>query len=186
MLVPRFSTDWSVAKLFLVSVWCVFCGDFGESLGMDKWFHPTRYNGCNYLSMLGVTLIHVSKRGHMELCERRCKHRNRRTVMFTKLVAGWNSMMTSLEAFSALLALCAGNSPVTGEFPSQRPVTRSFDVFFGLRLNKQLSKRSKHRWFETPSCSLWRHYNASKWQHPMQPVAKMSSISWPFRFTEGL
>ena len=32
------------------------------------------------------------------------------------------------ETFSALLALCAGNSPVTGEFPSQRPVARSFDV----------------------------------------------------------
>ena len=39
-----------------------------------------------------------------------------------------------METFSALLALCAGNSPVTGEFPSQRPVTRSFDVFFDLRL----------------------------------------------------
>ena len=25
---------------------------------------------------------------------------------------------------------CAGNWPVTGEFPSKRPVTRSFDVFF--------------------------------------------------------
>ena len=35
-----------------------------------------------------------------------------------------------METFSALLALCAGNSPVTCEFPSQRPVTRSFDVFF--------------------------------------------------------
>ena len=38
-----------------------------------------------------------------------------------------------METFSALLALCAGNSPVTGEFPSQRPVTHSFDVFFDLR-----------------------------------------------------
>ena len=59
-----------------------------------------------------------------------------------------------MEIFSALLSLCAGNSPVTGEFPSQRPVTRSFDVFFHQCLNK--------RWgwgFETPSCSLWRHCN---------------------------
>ena len=46
-----------------------------------------------------------------------------------------------METFSALLALCAGNSPVTGEFPSQRPVTRSFDVFFDLCLNKRLSKQ---------------------------------------------
>ena len=35
-----------------------------------------------------------------------------------------------METFSALLAICAGNSPVPGEFPAQRPVTRSFDVFF--------------------------------------------------------
>ena len=41
-----------------------------------------------------------------------------------------------METSSALLALCAGNSPVTGEFPAQRPVTQSFGVFFDLRLNK--------------------------------------------------
>ena len=43
-----------------------------------------------------------------------------------------------MEIFSALLALCARNSPVTGDFPAQRPVTRSFDVFFDLRLNKRV------------------------------------------------
>ena len=46
-----------------------------------------------------------------------------------------------METFSALLAICEGNSPVTGEFPAQRQVTRSFDVFFDLRLNKRLSKQ---------------------------------------------
>ena len=45
-----------------------------------------------------------------------------------------------MKAFSALLALCANNSPVTAEFPAQRPVTRSFDILFDLRLNKWLSK----------------------------------------------
>ena len=40
-----------------------------------------------------------------------------------------------METFSALLAICAGNSPVPGEFPTQRPVTQSFDIFFDLRLN---------------------------------------------------
>ena len=64
-----------------------------------------------------------------------------------------------MENFSALLVICAGNSPVTGEFPSQRPVTRSFDVFFDLRLNKRLSKQTQGWWFETPSGSLWRHCN---------------------------
>ena len=64
-----------------------------------------------------------------------------------------------METFSALLALCAGNSPITGEFPSQRPVALNFKVFFDLRLNKWLSKQSRRRWFETPSRSLWRHCN---------------------------
>ena len=54
-----------------------------------------------------------------------------------------------METFSALLALCAGNSSITGEFPSQRPVTRSFDIFFDLRLKKRLSKQSRRRWLET-------------------------------------
>ena len=52
-----------------------------------------------------------------------------------------------METFSALLAFFAGNSPVTGELPSQRPVTRSFHVFVGLRLNKWLSKQSWGWWF---------------------------------------
>ena len=43
-----------------------------------------------------------------------------------------------METFYALLALCAENSPVTGEFPAQRPVTRSFDVFFDQGLTKRL------------------------------------------------
>ena len=71
-------------------------------------------------------------------------------------------MTSSNGKFSALLALCAGNSPVTGEFPSQRPVTRSFDVCFDLRTNKRLSKHSWGWWFETPSWSLWRHCNAQQ------------------------
>ena len=41
-----------------------------------------------------------------------------------------------METFSALLALCVGNSPVTGEFPSQRPGEQSFDVFFDLRIEQ--------------------------------------------------
>ena len=49
-----------------------------------------------------------------------------------------------METFSALLAICAGNSPVPGEFSAQRPVTRNIDVFFDLRLNKPLSKQ----WWE--------------------------------------
>ena len=46
--------------------------------------------------------------------------------------------------------------------PAQRPVTRSFDVFFDLRLNKRLNKQSRGWWFETPSSPLWRHCNDNR------------------------
>ena len=70
------------------------------------------------------------------------------------------AMMTSSnENISALLDLYEGNPPVTGGFPLQRPVTRSFGVFFDRRLNKRLGKHSRRGWFETPSRSLWRQCN---------------------------
>ena len=68
-------------------------------------------------------------------------------------------MMSSNGNISALLVICAGNSPVTSEFPAQRPLRRIFDVFFDLRLNKRLSKQSWGWWFETPSFSLWHQCN---------------------------
>ena len=60
------------------------------------------------------------------------------------------------------IGVSAGNSPVSGEFPSQRAVTRSFDGFFDLYLNKRLSKQSRPWWFETPPRSLWRHCNENR------------------------
>ena len=72
----------------------------------------------------------------------------------------WSWWRHQMDAFSALLAFCVGISPATGEFPTQRPVTWSFDIFFDLRPNKRLSKQSRGWWFESPSRSLWRHRNA--------------------------
>ena len=79
----------------------------------------------------------------------------------TLYMIGWSKTWWrhQMETFSVLLALCAGNSPVTDEFPAQRPVTRRLDVFFDLRLNEQLSKQSWGWLFETPSRSLWRQRN---------------------------
>ena len=76
-----------------------------------------------------------------------------------------HDVIYQMKTFSALLALCGGNPPVTGGFPSQRPVTRSFDDFVDLRLNKRLGKQSRRRWFETPLRSFWRHCieSTSKW-----------------------
>ena len=66
-----------------------------------------------------------------------------------------------METFSALLAICAENSPVPGEFPAQRLVARSFDVYFDLRLNKRLSKKPWGWWFETLPRPLWRDGNVA-------------------------
>ena len=63
----------------------------------------------------------------------------------------WYMMMSCKENIFRVIGLLCGNSPVTGEFPAQRPVMRSFDVFFDLRPNKRLSKQSWGLWFETPS-----------------------------------
>ena len=52
-----------------------------------------------------------------------------------------------------------------GEFTGQRPVTRSFDVFFDLRLNKRLSKQWWGWWFETLLCPLWRHRNDTEYDY---------------------
>ena len=71
-----------------------------------------------------------------------------------------NIMMTSSNEnmFRVTGPLC-GEFTGPGVFPAQRPVTRSFDVFFDLRLNKRLSKQPWGWWFETPSWSLWRQCN---------------------------
>ena len=79
-------------------------------------------------------------------------------IVRNRVISSWCHQM---ETFSALLALCARNSPVSGEFPSKRTVMHSFDGFFYLRLNKWLSKQLRRRWFEVPSCSLWYHCNES-------------------------
>ena len=99
------------------------------------------------------------------------------THLLSAYMPWWRHQM---KIFSALLATCAGNSPVPGEFPTQRPLTRSFDVFFHLRLNKRLSKQSWGWWFETLSRPLWRHLNAaSKWTNGRHFADDMfKSILW--------
>ena len=85
-----------------------------------------------------------------------------------------------VETFSVLLAICAGNSPVPSEFPAQRPVARSFDLFFDLRLNKRWSKQSWGWWFETLSCPLWRHCNGMqiyKFYRKLM-AAILESVTW--------
>ena len=74
-----------------------------------------------------------------------------------------------METFSALLVICAGNSPVPGEFPARRPVTRKFDAFFDQRPNKGLNKQWWGWWIEKPSSPLWRHCNALSSYYMLRP-----------------
>ena len=73
-----------------------------------------------------------------------------------------------------VIGLLWGESTGQRWFLSQRPVTRNFDVFFDVRLNQRLSKQSRRRWFDTLSCSLWRHCN---WGDTKWSLQDMSIIS---------
>ena len=120
-----------------------------NSLSQNKLHQEIR--DVTLVALIGTTflVLYLSKVKSMVLIWRldRCSN----------MLTWWRHQM---ETFPALLALWERNPPVTGGFPSQRPVTpRRFDVFFDLRPSKRLSKHSRRRWFETPSCSLWRHCN---------------------------
>ena len=103
-------------------------------------------------------------------------HKNCAMLRFTLFCCGY--MMTSSNGnIFALLAICAGNSPLMGEFPAQRPVTQSFDVFFDLRPNKQWWGW----WVETPSRPLWHHCNdmvSCRWMYVMFYVWSPGLLHW--------
>ena len=71
----------------------------------------------------------------------------------------WSTMTSSNGNIFRVAGPLCGEFTGPGEFPTQRPVTRSFDGCFDLRLNKQPSKQPWSWWFETPSWSLWRQRN---------------------------
>ena len=149
-----------VAPLYVVlALWCIYATPLFVKIGtnagivlvgpMDLWKHTS-------VIFENKTYFYRGKASENEVCDvPPISHDD---------VIKW-------KISSVLLALCAGKSPVSGEFPSQRPVTQSFDVFFDLWLNERLSKQSCGWWSETPSCLLWRHCNV-----------KMRCVTWrPFR-----
>ena len=77
------------------------------------------------------------------------------TRILSNVFSWWYHQMKVCPTF---LVLCEGNPPITGGFPSYRPMRRSFDVFY-LRPKNCLSKQSRRQWLETPSRSLWCHCN---------------------------
>ena len=100
---------------------------------------------------------------------------NYNSFIFCQLKSHWHLLLKpwwrhKMETFSALLAICAGNS--------QRPVTRSFDVFFDLCPNKPLSKQAWGWRFETLSFSLWRHCNVCITLQHIRMWSEYSMLAW--------
>ena len=94
------------------------------------------------------------------------------------------------RAGNVMYIMTPSNGNVTGEFLSQRPVARSFDVFFDLHMNKRLNKQSRRRWFETPSRSLWRHSGEKgmrlrRWPCRLFHGRFGGSTSWQDSWTAG-
>ena len=122
----------------------------------------------------------------LRLCAQSWSHWRLLWCASSPYVPWWRHQM---ETFSALLAIVAGNSLVTDEFPAQRSVTQGFDVFVDVHLNTRLSKQWWGWWFETPSRPLWCQCNimpfgaaswVAGWSWFVPPPAKGPVPIWVF------
>ena len=126
----------------------------------DNWTHNLQTEATSPASSFQVHFLH----------KKRCK-----PTFHTETHIYWNWTHTVQSMFLSMIMMTSSNENIfrvtgplcgeftgPGEFPAQRRVTRSFDVFFDLRLNKRLSKQPWGWWFETPSWSLWCHCNVFK------------------------
>ena len=118
----------------------------GEFYG-DRWIPLTNRNANNYFDYVIMGKIPIISKSslwvpsHMHLinfCPEQYEQLRLASICISLYKNSW--WRPPMETFSALLDFCVENSPVTGEFPSQRPVSQSFDAFFDLCLSKPLSK----------------------------------------------
>ena len=110
----------------------------------DIWVNNLDWWICTYTNHEFLFSIKVLQVSQLQVCMASCD----RTQPYRKLL------------------IYPRQTPVTEEFPMQRSVTRSFNVFFDLRLNKQLSKQSWGWWFAMPLHPLWQHCNV-EWHFTM-------------------
>ena len=135
---------------------------------ITKPLHLWKYYRISWFIFLIRKKISCKKKSKNDACSTTQTHKSHNAPWFwithngsvapygvTELCQPW--WRHQMETFSALLAICAGNSSVPDEFPTQRPVTQSFDVLFALHPNKRLSKHWWDWWFDTLSRPLWRH-----------------------------
>ena len=158
--------QWRGALTF--SLICVWINGWVNNCEADD----LRYNRAHY----DVIVMHRQKMGFGS--------RQSQGDALPTVTVGWLPrpeifMMTSSNGniFRVTGPLC-GEFTGPGEFPTQRPVTRSFDVFFDLRLNNRLSKHSWAWWFETLSCSLWRHRNVYIYRSRQNKPPFPSYVKW--------
>ena len=141
----------TAAPIFCHNNWCAIKIAHQFLIWIHQFFFFKQYRN----HVLRLSWLHLNSKWLLFSCDTpemkyspyRCLHTN--TFLYC--------MMTSSNGNISRITGHLFRSPVTGEFPAQRPVTRSFDVFFALRLNKWLSKQSWGWWFETPSSPFWRH-----------------------------
>ena len=142
---------WSAPSNYLKQWWIIVNWTHGNKL---RWI-------CNRNSNIFIeenAFENVVCKMSAILC--RCQCVNSRDFM--TINTRWLMMTSSNGNIFRVTGHLCGEFTVSGEFPTQRPVTRSFDVYFDLRPNKRLSKQSLGWWFETLSPPLWRHRNVSE------------------------
>ena len=107
-------------------------------------------------------ILHILLKSLSDICFLPSSYINkkpwRKSVLFIIAIHQLHDDVIKWKHFRVTGHLCG---KFTGD-PTQRPLARSFDVFFDLRPNKRLSKQSRGWWFETASRSLWRHCNGDK------------------------
>ena len=159
--------EW-VWMFFVLLFYVIYSRTIASIANVFCWLYPTLNKVYLILSYLILSYHHILLLNQQPIClwfetSRRYVHVSVTVMMFQDLYC----MMTSSNGNVLRVTghLC-GEFTGPGEFPAQRPVTRSFGVFSDLRLNKRLSKQSWGWWFETPSSPLWRPCNDHK-----QPIA---------------
>ena len=156
---------WDVAflnSMVTIQLFCVTKWPFCSIKHLTKDSVVVSLVTVGWITLIGVNFLHVASLIVIAMLHStlRAPQMTFRGILFPEVkTANSLTWKPQMETLSALLAIYAGNSPVTGEFPSQRPVTRCFGVLFDRGLNKRFSKQSRRWWFETLSCSLWRHCN---------------------------
>ena len=148
-----FCLDPNVLRKYETKVWYIYKTHTWLGQGVQLLIRRWMFTNENWVWQYGVAAL-VDCLWHIFMTTIRHVY-----VIYTRTKSPRNMMTSSNGNIFCVTGICAGNSPVNGEFPAQRTVRQSFDVFFDMHPNKRLSKQSWGWWFETPSHPLLHHCN---------------------------